>query len=295
MYFQPVPLIPNTSPWAIASGSTATAAIGQIVAMNVVTSMSWRKCFVDATYATSSSIATKPNTFPSSEASPLAGALNNTSAHAAEREQREHERARIDVLLEQPGAGRHDEERGERSDQRGVGDAVVRRAGEEDGQVQAEEDTRHERLAQIPQRDPPARAPEQDVPDDADGDHPPERDQDAGRLGALHERRAEREGDDQTDDREHPEVFALIARVLPGSPASTDRIASWPAMARSPVPGATTSQASRAVSNTSLTRTGAPRDRRRRARLEDVRAPEGSGLETSAAAASLVAAVAAST
>ena len=42
MYFQPVPLMPNTSPWMTASGSTATAAIGQIVAMNVVTSMSWR-------------------------------------------------------------------------------------------------------------------------------------------------------------------------------------------------------------------------------------------------------------
>ena len=49
MYVQPVPLIPKTSPWAIASGSTATAAIGQIVAMKVVTSISWRKCFVDAT------------------------------------------------------------------------------------------------------------------------------------------------------------------------------------------------------------------------------------------------------
>ena len=51
--------------------NTATAAIGQIVAMNVVTSISWRKCFVDATYATRSSIATKPKTFPSSDASPL--------------------------------------------------------------------------------------------------------------------------------------------------------------------------------------------------------------------------------
>ncbi len=47
MYVQPVPLSPNTSPLAIASGSTATAAIGQIVAMNVATSMSRRKCRVD--------------------------------------------------------------------------------------------------------------------------------------------------------------------------------------------------------------------------------------------------------
>ena len=49
MNVHPVPLIPNTSPWMIASGSTATVAIGQIVAMKVVTSISWRKCFVDAT------------------------------------------------------------------------------------------------------------------------------------------------------------------------------------------------------------------------------------------------------
>ena len=70
-------------------------------------------------------------------------------ADAAERDEREHERARIDVLLEQPRAGRHDQKRGERADQRGVGDAVVRRPGKEDGQVQTEEDTGHERLAHI--------------------------------------------------------------------------------------------------------------------------------------------------
>ena len=45
------------SPCAIASGSTATAAIGQIVAMKMVTSICRRKCRVDATYATRSSIA----------------------------------------------------------------------------------------------------------------------------------------------------------------------------------------------------------------------------------------------
>ena len=49
MYVHPVPLIPNTSPLAIASGSTATAAIGLIVAMKVATSMSRRKCRVDTT------------------------------------------------------------------------------------------------------------------------------------------------------------------------------------------------------------------------------------------------------
>ena len=49
MYVHPVPLMPKTSPLAIASGSTATAAIGQIVAMKTATSMSWRKRRVDTT------------------------------------------------------------------------------------------------------------------------------------------------------------------------------------------------------------------------------------------------------
>src|SRR3954453_9771863 len=80
MYAQPLPLIPNTSPWTNPSGSTATAAIGQIVAMNVVTSMSRRECLVDVTYPTSSSIAIRPKRLPSSDASPWAGALNSTRA-----------------------------------------------------------------------------------------------------------------------------------------------------------------------------------------------------------------------
>lgn len=49
MYVQPVLLIPNTSPCATAMGRTATVAIGQIVAMKVVTSMSWRKRLIDTT------------------------------------------------------------------------------------------------------------------------------------------------------------------------------------------------------------------------------------------------------
>ena len=48
--------------------------------------------------------------------------------HAAEREQREHQRARVDVLAEEPGPDGHDQERRARSDQGGVRDAVVRRA-----------------------------------------------------------------------------------------------------------------------------------------------------------------------
>ena len=49
VYAHPVPLIPNMSPFAIANGSTATAAIGLMVAMKVATSMSRRKCRVDTT------------------------------------------------------------------------------------------------------------------------------------------------------------------------------------------------------------------------------------------------------
>ena len=49
VYVQPVALIPNTSPWTSAIGSTVTAAIGQIVAMKVVTSISPRKRRVDVT------------------------------------------------------------------------------------------------------------------------------------------------------------------------------------------------------------------------------------------------------
>ena len=60
--------------------------------------------------------------------------------HAAEREHREHERARVDVLAEEPGPDGHDQERRARPDQRRVRDAVVRRPGEEHRQVQPEED-----------------------------------------------------------------------------------------------------------------------------------------------------------
>src|SRR3954451_12953999 len=83
MYVHPVPLIENTPPWTTATGSTASVAIGQIVAMNVVTSISRRKYLVDATYATSSSIASTPKTLPSSEASPPGDALRSTSATPA--------------------------------------------------------------------------------------------------------------------------------------------------------------------------------------------------------------------
>ena len=80
MYVQPVPLSPNTSPLAIANGSTATAAIGLIVAMKVATSISRRKYRVDATYPTRRNIAITPNTLPFTDASPFGGALNSTIA-----------------------------------------------------------------------------------------------------------------------------------------------------------------------------------------------------------------------
>ena len=111
--------------------------------------MSWRKCRVDTTYADQSSIASTPNTLPSQRRVAVGRRAEQHERHAAERDEREHQRTRIDVLLEQPGADRHDEKRRERTDQRGVGDAVVRRPGEEDGQVQAEEDAGHERLAHV--------------------------------------------------------------------------------------------------------------------------------------------------
>ena len=240
MYVQPVALRPNTPPWASASGSTASAAIGQIVAMNVVTSMSRRKCRVDTTYATSSSIAIRPKTFPSSDASPFGRRAEQDERHATEREQREQQRARVDVLTEQPRARRHDEERCKRPDQRGVGDAVVRRAGEEDGEVQSEEHAGHERLPHVGHRDPPTCAPQHEIPDDADHDHAPEGDQHSRRLGALDECRAEREGDDQADDCEH----AQRLRAPPGSRHCRRRhVSSPPIVANVPVSRARTRSA----------------------------------------------------
>ena len=149
MYVQPVPLIPNTSPWAIASGSTATAAIGQIVAMNVVTSMSRRKCFVDGDVRDEEQHRDHAEHVALERGVAVRRRAEQHERDAAEREHREDQRPRVDVLAEQPGADGHDEERRERADQGGVGDAVVGRAGEEDREVEAEEDAGHERLADV--------------------------------------------------------------------------------------------------------------------------------------------------
>ena len=80
VYAHPLPLISNISPLAIANGSTATAAIGLMVAMNVATSMSRRKWRVATTYPTHRNIASTPNTFPRRDASPFAGAFRSTMA-----------------------------------------------------------------------------------------------------------------------------------------------------------------------------------------------------------------------
>ena len=44
----------------------------------------------------------KPNTLPSSDASPFGGALNSTSTTPPKATQGEHQRARVDALVEQP-------------------------------------------------------------------------------------------------------------------------------------------------------------------------------------------------
>ena len=154
----PFALSPTMPPLATASGRTASAAIGQIVAMNTATSMSRRKCRVDTTNPTSSSIATNPNTLPWRDASPAAGALNSTSATPPNARTANTSARGIVELAEEPGADRDDEERRERSDQGGVGDAVVRRPREEDRQVQSEEHARHQRLANVRSGDPPSGA-----------------------------------------------------------------------------------------------------------------------------------------
>ena len=214
MYVQPVRLSPNTSPWASASGSTATVAIGQIAAMKVVTSMLTAEVLRRRDVADQQQHRDHPEHVPLQRGVAVRRRAQQHQRDAAERDERERERARVDVLAEQPGADRHDQERRERPDQRGVGDAVVRRPGEEHGQVQAEEDARHEHLAHVAARDPPARAPQHGVPEQADGDHPPERDEHARRLRALHERRAQRERHDEPDDRQHPERLRA-QRTLP--------------------------------------------------------------------------------
>src|SRR5437764_625 len=69
----------------------------------------------------------------------IRGCAEQDEAHTAERDHREDERTRVVVLAEELGTNGHDEEWRERTDQRCVGNAVVRRAGEEGCEVQSEE------------------------------------------------------------------------------------------------------------------------------------------------------------
>ena len=206
MYVQPVPLIPNTPPWATASGSTATAAIGQIVAMKVVTSMSRRKYLVDDDVADQQQHREHAEDVALQRGVAAGRRAEQHEGHAAEREQREHQRARVDVLAEQPGA---DAARSgtARSDPISAAFATLLcvAPAKNTARFSPKKTPGTQRLAHVAQRDPPARAPQDDVPDEADRDHPPERDQHAGRLGALDQRRAERERDHEPEDREHPE------------------------------------------------------------------------------------------
>ena len=79
MKVQPVGLSPNTSPCASAIGNTASAAIGQIVAMNVATSMSRRKYRVDTMNASTGTWRRRRTRSPDRRIA-AAGALNNTMA-----------------------------------------------------------------------------------------------------------------------------------------------------------------------------------------------------------------------
>ena len=180
MYVHPVPLMPNTSPLAIASGSTVdrgdrTDRRHERRDIHVLAELPRRR---DVTDEEEHREHAEHVAFQ--RRIPVRWRAEQDEAHSAEGDECEHQRTGVDVLLEEPGADRHDEERCERADQRGVGDAVVRGPGEEDGEVQAEEHARYERLAYVAPRDPPAGAPEVHVPDEADGDQPPERDEDAG-------------------------------------------------------------------------------------------------------------------
>ena len=149
MYVQPRPLSPATSPCATASGSTATAAIGQIVAMNVGDVHLLAEVPRRGDVRDEEQHRDTPNTLPSSDASPLGGALSSTSATPPKATSAKTSARGSMCSPEQPRPDRHDEERRERPDERGVGDAVVRRAGEEHGEVEPEEDAGDQRLPHV--------------------------------------------------------------------------------------------------------------------------------------------------
>ena len=205
MYVHPVPLIENTPPWATATGSTATVAIGQIVAMKRrhvhLAPEVPRRCDV----AHQQQHREHPEDVALQRGVAAGRRTQKHERHAPEREHREHQGARVDVLAEEPGPDGHDQKRRARPDQGRVRDAVVRRPGKEHRQVQPEEDPGDPHLAHVAQRHATTRAPQDDVPREAHRGQAPERKQHTGRLGTLDQRRTERKRDHQPKNREHPE------------------------------------------------------------------------------------------
>ena len=201
----PFALSPTMPPLATASGRTASAAIGQIVAMKTATSMSRRKCRVDTTNPTSSSIATNPNTLPWRDASPAAGALNSTSATPPNaRTANTSARASLNSPKSQAPIG---------TMRNGASDPI-RAALATLLCVAPAKKTARFRPKNTPgttawrtfgSGDPPSGGPEVHVEHDGRDGQPPERNEHTRRLGALHERRAQREADDDTDNREGSE------------------------------------------------------------------------------------------
>ena len=148
----------------------------------------------------------KPNTLPSSEASPPGGALsstsatppNATSANTSARGSMYSRNSQAPTGTIRNGASE--------PISAALATLLCVAPGEEHGEVEAEEDARQPapgaRRARVTRR-PVLHSTA--FHSTLTVDHPPERDEHARRLGALDERRAERERDDQPDHREHAE------------------------------------------------------------------------------------------
>ena len=117
--------MPNTSPLAIASGSTATAAIGQIAAMNVANVHVSTKLPRRRHVGHQEQHRDEAEHIAPQRRVTLRRRAEQHDPNTTERDQREHQRPPIVELPEEHGADRHDEKRRERTDQRGVGDAVM--------------------------------------------------------------------------------------------------------------------------------------------------------------------------
>ena len=125
--------------------------------------------------------------------------------HAPERDQRERERAPTDVLVEShapTGTMRNGASEPIRA---ALATLLCVAPAKKTARFRPKKTPGTSAWRTSPHRDPPARAPEDDVPHEGDDGEPPERDQNAGRLSPLHQRRAQRERDHETGDREHPQ------------------------------------------------------------------------------------------